>query len=204
MAHLEIKPNVFDCAVCHTPCNSESAKQNVFHINQTWGDKAEEILMFHINQKGKYRARRTTLGHKFPDLTLYDQNRNKVSFVEVKMVSSTFMKIQDMLPEAKITPSELVVLNNSAINNYKNIANKYNIPIYIVFFVANRPCITQDKEYKLYYQNYEVIYNIYKEQKEKRSYTRKTVYGDLDKQGNIQNPLLKVHFSINELIPYQL
>ena len=33
MAHLEIKPNVFDCAVCHTPCNSESAKQNVFHIS---------------------------------------------------------------------------------------------------------------------------------------------------------------------------
>ena len=44
MAHLEIRPNVFDCAVCHTPCNSESAKQNVFHINQTWGYKAEEIL----------------------------------------------------------------------------------------------------------------------------------------------------------------
>mgnify|MGYP003125255054 CR=1 FL=1 len=204
MVHLQIKPNVFDCAVCHTPCNSESAKQNIFQINHTWGDKAEEILMFHINKKGRYRARRTTLGHKFPDLTLYDQNRNKVSFVEVKMVSSTFMKIQDKLPEANITPSELVVLNNSAILKYRQIAKTYNIPIYIVFFVANRPCIAQGSEYKVYYQDYDVIYNIYKDQKEQRSFTRKTVKGDIDQQGNIQNPLLKVHFSINELIPYEL
>ena len=204
MAHLEIKPNVFDCAVCHTPCNSESAKQNVFHINQVWGDKAEEILMYHINKKGKYRARRTTLGHKFPDLTLYDKKKDKVSFIEVKMVSSTFMKIQDKLPEANLTPSELIVLNNSAIMNYRNIAHTYDIPIYIVFFVANRPCITQGAEYKVYYQNYEVIYDIYKKKKEQRSYTRKTVYGDRDEHGNIQNPLLKVHFSINELMPYKI
>ena len=44
MAHLEIRNNVFDCAVCHTPCNSQSARQNIFDINNSWGEKAEEIL----------------------------------------------------------------------------------------------------------------------------------------------------------------
>lgn len=204
MAHIELRPNVFDCTKCHTPCNSESAKQNIFHINQTWGDKAEEILLYKINQKGKYRARRTTLGYKFPDLTIYDQKNDKVCFVEVKMVNSTFMKIEEKLPQAKLTPSELIVLNNSAIINYNNISKLYDIPIYIVFFVANRPCITKDKKYKLYYQNYKVIYDIYTKKKEERSYTRKLVYGDRDEHGNIQNPLLKVHFSINELIQYKL
>ena len=203
MAHLQIRPNVFDCAVCHTPCNSESAKHNTFHINKTWGDKAEEIVMYYINKKGKYKAEETTLGHKYPDLTLFDKSRNMASFVEVKMVSSTFMKIQDKLPEAKLTPSELVVLNNSAIVNYSKIAQKHNLPIYIVFIVANRPCITLNDDYKLYYQNFDVIYDIYKQKKEQRSYTRRIVQGDQDDQGNIQNPLFKVHFSINELMPYK-
>lgn len=203
MTHLEIRKNVFDCAVCHTPCNSQSARQNIFDINNSWGEKAEEILMDKINKKGKYRARRTTLGYKFPDLTLFDKNMKKVCFIEVKMASSTFMKIQEKLPNANITPSELVVLNNSAINSYKKVLDQYKLSIYIVFFVANRPCITKDQDYKLYYQNFEVIYDIYQKQKENRTYRRNIVKGDQDDQGKIQNPLLKVHFSINELLPYE-
>ena len=203
MVHLEIKPNIYDCSVCHTPCNSESAKQNIFHINETWGDKAEELVLFHINKKGKYRAKLTRFPYHYPDLTLFRDNK-AVSFVEVKMVSSTFMKIQTRLPDADLFPSEVVVLNNSAIQNYKTVANVTNMPIYIAFIVANRPCITKEKTYRAYYQDFKVIYQLYKHFGKDRSHSRKIVHGDLDHNGKIQNPLFKVHFSINELIPFEL
>ena len=70
--------------------------------------------------------------------------------------------------------------------------------------IRDRPCITRNDDYKLYYQNFDVIYDIYKQKKEQRSYTRRIVKGDQDDQGNIQNPLFKVHFSINELMPYEV
>ena len=117
------------------------------------------------------------------------------SFVEVKMVSSTFMKIQDKLPEAKLTPSELVVLNNSAIVNYSKIAQKHNLPIYIVFIVANRPCITRNDDYKLYYQNFDVIYDIYKQKKKNKDPIQEELYKVIKtiKALKYKNPLFKVH-----------
>lgn len=203
MAHIELRPNVFDCTKCHTPCNSETARRKEFDIYRSWGERVEEVLMYYINSKGEYYARKTA-NHKYPDITLYNKQRKIVRYLEVKTVLNTFMKIQELLPEANITPSEVVVLNDSHIKKYKEIQDETKIPVFVIFVVGNRPCITNGDQYKIYYQDLNVLYDLYEKEKDQRTFKRKVVENDTDDQGNIKSPLLKVHFSLNELKLYKI
>lgn len=159
-----------------------------------------------------------------PDIAVYYKENNNIAFyMELKCEKRTFMQIQGdkYCPNGDISPSEKVAANKSDFLRYFEFAKlpyeecretflretypkisgvTIKEPIYVVWLIEDRPCITKSTIKKYYcYQEIRILNEIYHEYGDRRFYTRNTGIGDFNESGEQKGVTGNYHYNINEL-----
>lgn len=173
-----------DCNNCRY-CDSSSKNNYQFKDDASFSEHFEQEIIAKIPDSKK------STGPGYPDIDCGQ------FFIEVKVQRRTFMSIKKFLPDADLGPYETVALNLSDLKRYFEIYEQNKVPIYILWVLLDRPCITIEPKY--FYQDIIVLRNIYNIYQDKRKFTRKSGKGDVV-DGIHKGVVVNYHFSINELI----
>jgi hypothetical protein len=188
---------LFDCSECKTRCDGISKLVYHFESDSAFSNKFESLICEDINMKTSKIAR-ITKNPGYPDIEIFNKNSQLIAYLEVKAQRRTFMSVNKLLPNSNLNPSETIALNLSDLLRYFDIYNNINVPIYIVWVLSNRPCILKMKENKLFFQDINILKNIYLKYLNKRRFTRKSGKGDVV-NGKHMGVVVNYHFSLNEL-----
>jgi hypothetical protein len=202
MQYQKISDFVFDCSVCKTRCDGISKGIYVFGNDTVFSEKYENLIIEYINKSSNFIAQKCDLDG-YPDLQLTDKNGKLHSYLEVKVQQRTFMKVEKYLPFSDLKPSETLSLNLSDLLRYFEIFDKNKISTSIVWVLQNRPCIVNENEIKFYFQNLEILKNIYQKYKDKRRFRRNSGDGDVV-DGVHKGVTLNYHFSLKELKEWKI
>lgn len=193
----------YNCETCPTRCDGKSKEQYLFENDSRLSEKYEQALIRHINRHNRYFAQKSTTSG-YPDLELYHPNNPDTGavtgFIEVKVQQRTFMSVRSSLPNGDLYASETVALNLSDLLRYFEVKNTTNLPLYIVWALLNRPCVLGKSNFRLFYQEIDVLQVIYDKYLNKRRFRRKSGLGDIV-DGEHKGVVVNYHFSLAELIP---
>jgi hypothetical protein len=200
MQYKKISENIFDCSVCKTRCDGISKGSYIFLSDSTFSEKYENLIIEKINLSKKFKASKCEL-NGYPDIQIFDLEGNLHSYLEVKVQQRTFMTIEKILPLSDLKPSETLALNLSDLLRYFEIKENDKIKTSIVWVLMNRLCIVNSEEIHFYFQDIDILQNIYKKEFDKRRFRRKSGDGDVV-DGIHKGVTVNYHFSINELIKW--
>ena len=192
---------LFDCSGCRTKCDGKSLMKYNFLNDVQYSEKYEKQLINKINQLGFFAKKTEKL--QYPDVEVYDKkNGNILCFIEVKAQRRTFMTVKKHLPNGNLIPSETVALNQSDLEHYIQQSKIETAPIFIMWVLSNRPCITGENT-KFFYNHINIFKEIFEYYKEKRRFRRRSGDGDII-NGQHKGVVVNYHFSLNELLPFRL
>lgn len=192
---------LFDCSQCSTKCDGKSLMKYDFLNDVEYSEKYEKQLIAKINELGFFAKK--TEKDQYPDIEIYDkENGNILCFIEVKAQRRTFMTVEYKLPKGDLIPSETVALNQSDLEHYIEQSKIENVPMFIMWVLSNRPCITGNST-KFYYNHINKFRDIFEHYKDKRKFRRKSGIGDVV-NGQHKGVVVNYHFSLNELLPFRL
>ncbi|WP_208455131.1 hypothetical protein [Mannheimia bovis] len=166
-----------------------------------YSEKYEKQLIDKINALGLFAKK--TERSQYPDVEVYDKkDGNILCFIEVKVQRRTFMTVEKYLPNGSLIPSETVALNQSDLEHYIEQSKVESAPIFIMWVLSNRPCITGNTT-KFYYNHIGILKDIFEYYKDKRRFRRKSGVGDIV-NGQHKGVVVNYHFSLNELLPFSI
>ncbi len=194
--YQQISKHVFNCKVCPTPCDGISKMTYVFENDAQFSEAYEQKLINHINDKTAYFAIKTTQ-KGYPDVEVKGTD-GKIFYIEVKVQQRTFMRVENIIPQSGLKPSETVALNLSDLLRYFDLEEKQKIQIFIFWAVLNRPCVVANIEVKYYYRLASELKPIWQKEADKRRFRRKSGAGDVV-DGKHKGVTVNYHFSLNEL-----
>jgi hypothetical protein len=184
-----------DCSTCLSRCDGVSKGVYIFQNDVNISEHYEKLIIRKINELGYIVASKCELPG-YPDIELTCEGKI-IAYIEVKFQQRTFISVQKILPQSDLMPSNTLALNQSDLLRYFEIGDEEQKPIYIVWGLSNRPCITKDKEVKFFYQNIDVLKEIYNKYKGKRRFRRASGKGDVV-NGVHKGVVVNWHFSLNE------
>jgi len=188
---------LFDCDKCLNRCDGTSKGNYIFETDVKYSENFENKIIDFINNKTDKQAKKTTK-NGYPDIKISDKFEELIYYIEIKAQRRTFMFVKRLLPEADLIPSETVALNLSDLKRYFKIYDMVKMPIYIVWVLSNRPCILKAKEHSLFFNNLDILKEIYNKYGEARRFRRREGHGDVI-DGIHKGVVVNYHFSLNEL-----
>jgi hypothetical protein len=203
MPYQQIKPHIYNCAVCTTKCDSKTVAQFDFEKDAQFSEQIENEVINLINETYPHLIATKTQQAAYPDIVIAKKNNlNKhIAFIEIKGQARTFMTIATKLPQSQLQPSETVALNLSDLERYFVIKKNENLPLYIVWCLLKRPCIVgSESQNKLFFYR-EISYLQQIRQSDIQNYRRfrrASGVGDIV-NGEHKGVVVNYHFSLNEL-----
>jgi len=197
MPYIKQSDFVFDCTNCPTRCDGVSKGVYHFKDDASFSETWEQLLIDKINANPKYTAAKTKIAG-YPDIEVLDATGKVYCYIEVKVQQRAFMQVEKYLPYANLKPSETVALNLSDLMRYFKLQKDDNIRIVVVWFLLKRLCIVNANDYNLYFATADELERIYKTQKSKRTFKRKSGEGDVV-NGVHKGVTVNYHFSLREL-----
>ncbi len=201
MAYVEKAKFVFDCTVCHTPCNGQSKGVYLFNNDAAFSEHYEQLIIQRINRYPNYCATKS-VENGYPDITIKTNDGEVYRYLEVKVQQRTFMSIQKHLPASQLLPSETVALNLSDLLRYFEIEEQTGIATCITWVLLNRPCILNGDQPLFFYQKISNLKSIFSKEHLKRKFTRKSGEGDVV-EGLHKGVTVNYHFSLKELLVWK-
>ena len=191
-----------DCTSCRTRCDGTSKMVYNFKSDVAFSAHYEQLLINKIIEKGYFAVK--TRKDKYPDVEVYDkQGGELLCYIEVKVQRRSFMAVQRMLPDAGLLPSETLALNLSDLEHYIQQSKVEDAPIYIMWFLIERPCVLGEEEYMCFYNRIEEFEKLLSHYGGKRRFRRADGRGDVV-NGQHKGVVVNYHFSISELKPFDL
>jgi hypothetical protein len=197
MPYVELTKNIFDCSVCETRCDGKSKLNYQFLKDVEFAEQQEKIIIDNSKKFFGHNAVKTSTDG-YPDLELLDTTGEIIKYIEVKAQRRTFMSVEKLLPSGNLKPSETVALNLSDLKRYFKIRMDTKLPIDILWVVSQRPCIANNQDYLIYYQDIDVLKKSYENYQNLRTFRRKSGSGDIV-NGVHKGVVVNYHFSLNEL-----
>ena len=192
----------FDCSSCETRCDGVSKMVYNFKNDVAFSEHYEQLLIERVIEKGYFATK--TNKDKYPDVEIYDrENGNLLCYVEVKVQRRSFMSVKKILPYGDLEPSETLALNLSDLEHYIEQSKVVDVPIYIMWVLAERPCILGNKKVMCFYNNIHEFERILSYYGDKRRFRRASGKGDVV-NGQHKGVVVNYHFSIAELKPFEL
>lgn len=192
---------LFDCSSCQTKCDGRSLMKYNFLDDVQYSEKYEKQLIDKINELGLFAQK--TKRSQYPDVEVYDKkDGNILCFIEVKAQRRTFMKVKHYLPSSNLIPSETVALNQSDLEHYIEQSKIETAPIFIMWVLSNRPCVTGGST-RFFYNHINNFKDVFEYYNEKRRFRRRSGTGDVV-DGQHKGVVVNYHFSLNELLPFRL
>lgn len=203
MPYISLGLNKFNCHKCHTPCDGKTVPQFDFDRDTRFSEEIENYVIQYVNSTYPNLISEKTKKAGYPDIEIKRKSNadNLLLYLEVKVQSRTFMSIQQLLPDANLYPSETVACNLSDLERYFSIKQKEQKPIYVIWCVTNRPCITGENpsSKKFFHQEITNLFRIRKADKSNsRRFRRASGTGDIV-NGEHKGVVVNYHFSLNEL-----
>lgn len=195
-----ISPFVYNCKTCPTPCDGVSKMNYAFENDATFSEAYEQKLINHINTSTSFRAQKTVL-KGYPDIEVTATNGFKF-YIELKVQQRTFMRVENIIPQSGLKPSETVALNLSDLMRYFEQEETGKLQIFIFWVVLNRPCIIPLNQEQYYYRLVSELKPIYLKEKDNRRFRRKSGEGDIV-NGEHKGVTVNYHFSLKELKIWQ-
>lgn len=196
MQYQQISPFVFNCHNCPTPCNGISKLNYIFENDTAFSEHYEQKIISYINTNTKFKASKT-IQIGYPDIEVVGQNGDRF-FIEIKVQQRTFMQVEKYLPLSELKPSETVALNLSDFERYVSLGQTEKAPIFILWVLLNRPCITNGNTEQYYYRLVDELKPIWLKEYKKRRFKRQSGNGDVV-NGIHKGVTVNFHFSLNEL-----
>ena len=200
MAYVKLAEFVYDCSVCHTRCDGVSKGIYLFDNDAAFSEAYEQSIIARINRSATYHALKC-IEKGYPDIEIRTADEKVYRYLEVKVQQRTFMGVEKYLPQSKLAPSETVALNLSDLLRYFEIEKLSGVPTSIVWVLLNRPCLVNNNEKKLYFQNTRLLKKIYEAEMLKRKFRRRSGEGDVV-DGTHKGVTVNYHFSLKELLPW--
>jgi hypothetical protein len=173
-----------------------------FKNDVAFSEHYEQLLIKSVIEKGYFATK--TNKDKYPDVEIYDRENGKLlCYVEVKVQRRSFMSIKRILPNANLVPSETLALNLSDLEHYIEQSKIVDVPICIMWVLAERPCILGDKKVMCFYNNIHEFERILSNYGNNRRFRRASGKGDVV-NGQHKGVVVNYHFSIAELKPFEL
>lgn len=192
---------LYNCATCPTKCDGRSKGVYNFLSDLDYSKEYEKKIREKLNDCGYYAVE--TERDQYPDIEVYDREGGKLlCFLEVKAQRRTFMTIEKHLPYSGLLPSETVALNRSDLEHYIDQSDIEEAPIFIMWVVSNRPCITGEGT-KFYYNHIDVFKGIFDHSGNVRQFRRSSGSGDVV-DGVHKGVVVNYHFSLREMIPFTI
>lgn len=192
----------YDCSSCPTRCDGISKMVYNFKNDVAFSEHYEQLLISRIIEKG-YFAKKTDKD-QYPDVEVYTEKGGELlCYIEVKVQRRAFMSVQRILPNADLVPSETLALNLSDLEHYIEQSRIVDVPIYIMWVLAERPCIVAENSVKCFYNHISVFERILEYYGDKRRFRRASGRGDVV-NGQHKGVVVNYHFSIAELRPFDL
>ena len=200
MPYIERSKFVYDCQICHTPCDGHSKGVYAFENDTAFSEGFEQRIIRRINASKSFTA--TKCGEAgYPDVVVYNQSGSIHTYLEVKVQQRTFMSVTHFLPQAELLPSETVALNLSDLLRYFVIREETKLPVSIIWVLLNRPCLVRKTDCAYFFQTIDRLKEIYLAWKEKRRFKRRSGLGDVV-DGQHKGVTVNYHFSLKELRPW--
>lgn len=191
-----ISPFVYNCKTCPTPCDGVSKMNYIFENDASFSEIYEQKLIDHINTGTNFIAKKT-VEKGYPDIEVSTQEGFKF-YIELKVQQRTFMRVESIIPQSGLMPSETVALNLSDLFRYFELEDTQDFNIFIFWVVINRPCIVPTNTEKYYYRLVSELKTIYLKEKDNRRFRRKSGEGDVV-NGDHKGVTVNYHFSLKEL-----
>jgi len=202
MIYKELSTNIFECFSCPTRCDGISKGVYDFEKDVHFSEAIENKIIKIINQNNQDLFAFKTKKDGYPDIEIISKSSisKPIAYIEIKVQSRTFMSVEKLLPNSNLKPSETLALNLSDLERYFNVYEIEKTPIYILWCLKNRPCISNNNENFYCYQEITELEKIRKKDlNNTRKFKRATGIGDVV-NGIHKGVLVNYHFSINELI----
>jgi len=196
--YQKIGPYKYDCNSCPTRCDGKSKLTYIFENDVAISEKIEREIIDYINRGHTYRARSSSKSG-YPDIEILNSSEEISYFFEIKFQRRTFMSVSKLLPESNLLPSETIALNLSDLLRYFEIKERVNVPIFLIWGLAERPCINIKNDILYFYQEIDKLKDIYARYEAKRRFRRKSGTGDVI-DGVHKGVVVNYHFSLNELL----
>ncbi len=192
----------YDCSSCKRRCDGISKMFYNFQNDVAFSEYYENLLINRIMEEG-YFAKKTDK-EKYPDIEVYTSEGGMLlCYIEVKVQRRTFMSVQKCLPDADLVPSETLALNLSDLEHYIEQSRTEDVPIYIMWVLAERPCIVAERAVAYFYNHISEFERILAYYGDKRRFRRASGRGDVV-NGQHKGVVINYHFSIAELRPFSL
>lgn len=201
MMYRELSPFVFDCDTCPTRCDGVSKSNYQFQSDADFSEQHEKKIIEIINTKSEYNAQKTS-EPGYPDIEIRNKRTGEISYLEIKVQQRTFMSVKKFLPMSGLSPSETVALNLSDLIRYFKLQDNTQKNITILWVLLNRACIVKSNAPYYFYQNVEVLKNIYQKHLDNRRFRRASGEGDVV-DGIHKGVTVNYHFSLSELARWQ-
>lgn len=188
----------FDCSNCETRCDGKSKGVYIFKNDVDYAEEIEKEVASIISEKFHLFVKKTDKDG-YPDLEVYEYENGPLKYyVEVKAQRRTFMSVERILPHGNLIPSETMALNQSDLVRYFDIYKKESVPIFLMWVLSHRPCITSDEEHRYFYERVDKLEKIFKKYGKARTFRRGSGKGDVV-NGEHKGVVVNYHFSLNEL-----
>ena len=171
----------------------------IFNDDASFSEGYEQRIIDKINSSKAFTAAKPE-EPGYPDIVM-KKGENLHAYIEVKVQQRTFMSVEKTLPQSRLMPSETIALNLSDLQRYFGIKDKTNTPVYIVWVLLNRGCIVPIGSEGYYFQDIEVLRNIYNKENDRRRFRRRSGDGDVV-DGVHKGVTVNYHFSLKELIKW--
>jgi len=195
-------PYRFDCAVCLTRCGGISKKNYIFVDDVSFSEQYENAIIAEINSCTGFTAVKP-VGNGYPDIEISKNGSGIAGYLEIKAQRRTFMSVAKLLPHSDLIASETIALNSSDLERYFKLRKELEKPVFLVWFVENRPCITKDETVLSFYSEIKHLESVYLSYSDKRRFRRKSGEGDVV-DGQHKGVVVNYHFSLNELRPFNI
>jgi len=173
-----------------------------FKNDVAFSEHYEQLLIERVIEKGYFATK--TRKDKYPDVEIYDRKNGKLlCYIEVKVQRRSFMSVKKILPYADLEPSETLALNLSDLEHYIEQSKIVDVPIYIMWVLAERPCVLGNKRVLCFYNHIHEFERILLYYGDKRRFRRASGKGDVV-NGQHKGVVVNYHFSISELKPFDL
>ena len=192
----------YDCFSCPTRCDGISKMVYDFKNDVAFSEHYEQLLISRIIEEGYFATK--TDKDKYPDIEVYTKKGGELlCYIEVKAQRRAFMSVQKILPYADLVPSETLALNLSDLEHYIEQSRIVDVPIYIMWVLAERQCIVGRNSVKCFYNHISEFERILDYYGDKRRFRRASGRGDVV-NGEHKGVVVNYHFSISELRPFAL
>lgn len=201
-AHILIAyPFLFRCQGCPTPCDGVTVPQFNFEKDVAFAEQIENEIIAQFNKQYPLFWAAKTSREGYPDIEIFCRpNLTKpIILLEIKAQTRTFMAVTRCMPHGGLLPSETVALNLSDLQRYIGIKTSEKLPVYLLWCVLNRPCITPNGRRRFFFQEIDKLKEIYEKEGNKRRFRRRSGAGDVV-EGRHKGVTVNYHFSLNELI----